>query len=76
MIHIARGTPKAKINSIVKNALYKEKFLRCMRDITIYFNALEESQRRNQKVDYRTEAAREAEKQFAEKKKGQRYDRL
>lgn len=69
MIHIPRGLSVRETRRIIRQAKYREDFLRQMYSFTIYFNALEKAHWKNQKVQYRTETARAAEEQFLEAKR-------
>lgn len=68
-IHIPRGLSARETNALIRQAKYRENFLRAMRGFTIYFNALEKAHWQRQNIQYRTEAAREAENQFLAAKK-------
>lgn len=64
MVHIPRGLSARETRSIIRQIKYREDFLRQMHSFTIYFNALEKAHWNRQKIQYRTEAAREAEAEF------------
>lgn len=64
MVHIPRGLSVRETRRIIRQAKYREDFLRQMHSFTIYFNALDRARWNKQDVQFRTEMARKAEEEY------------